>query len=52
MKMPILALLLAQAAPAAEAPLSSLTTPSGLRFEVLQAGTGRRPAPGDAVLVT
>ena len=57
--MGMLALLLALATPAAalpeqaaEAPLSSVTTPSGLRFEVLQAGTGRRPGPGDAVLVT
>lgn len=59
----ILALLLSQSVPAqalpapppappAEAPLSSVTTPSGLRFEVLAAGTGRRPAPGDAVLAT
>jgi FKBP-type peptidyl-prolyl cis-trans isomerase FkpA len=50
----MLALLLALPAPAppAEPPLSSVTTPSGLRFEVLQAGTGRRPARGDAVLVT
>lgn len=51
-----IALLLLQAAPiqapAAEAPLSSVTTASGLRFEVLQVGTGRRPRPGDAVLVT
>jgi FKBP-type peptidyl-prolyl cis-trans isomerase FkpA len=28
------------------------TTASGLRFQVLRAGTGRRPEPGDAVLVT
>ena len=55
----MLALLLALAtpaapapAPAAEAPLSSVVTPSGLRFEILQAGTGRRPGRGDAVLVT
>jgi FKBP-type peptidyl-prolyl cis-trans isomerase FkpA len=57
----ILALLLSQSVPApaapvpvppAEAPLSSVTTPSGLRFEVLAAGTGRRPMPGDAVLAT
>jgi peptidylprolyl isomerase len=54
-----LALLLAQAAPApmpapltVETPLSSVTTPGGLRFDVLQAGTGRRPVRGDAVLVT
>src|SRR5947199_2611302 len=58
-RMGMLALLLALAAPAApappavaEAPLSSIVTPSGLRFEVLRAGTGRRPRPGDAVLVT
>ena len=55
----MLALLLAQAVPAPapaqppeQAPISSVTTPSGLRFEILAAGTGRRPAPGDAVLVT
>jgi len=55
----MLVLLIAQAAPpsavpapSAPAPLSSVTTPSGLRFETLEAGTGRRPAPGDAVLVT
>ena len=51
----LLALLIAQAVPApgpAEAPLSVVTTPSGLRFEVIEAGTGRRPVPGDAVLVT
>jgi len=51
----ILALLLAQLAPAApapETPLSSVTTRSGLHFEILQAGTGRRPVRGDAVLVS
>ena len=51
----LFAALLAQAAPAqtmADAPLSSVTTASGLRFEVLQQGTARRPRPGDAVLVT
>ena len=51
----MLALLLAQTVPApaaAQAPVSSVTTPSGLRFEVLAAGTGRRPRRGDAVLVT
>jgi FKBP-type peptidyl-prolyl cis-trans isomerase FkpA len=55
----ILTMLLAQAAsvpaapgPPAPPPISSTTRPSGLRFEMLQAGTGRRPAPGDAVLVT
>ena len=53
----MLAVLLAQAVPTPasapeQTPLSSLTTPSGLRFEVLAAGTGRQPGPGDAVLVT
>ena len=53
----MLALLLAQGVPAsqqaqAQIPVSSVTTPSGLRFEVLAAGTGRQPRPGDAVLVT
>ena len=53
----MLALLLAQAAPAllpapAQPPLSSVVTASGLRFEVLVQGTGRRPKAGDAVLVT
>jgi peptidylprolyl isomerase len=55
MPMLLLALLIAQAVPAggtAETPLSSVTTSSGLRFEVLEAGTGRRPARDDAVLVT
>jgi FKBP-type peptidyl-prolyl cis-trans isomerase FkpA len=55
MQMLMLALILAQAAPAQvpdRAPLSSVTRPSGLRFEVLEAGTGPRPRPGDAVLVT
>jgi len=54
-----LALMLAQIAavtapgsPPAASPPSSVTTPSGLRFEVLEAGTGRRPVRGDAVLVT
>jgi FKBP-type peptidyl-prolyl cis-trans isomerase FkpA len=50
-----LALLLAQIAPApAPAPVapSSVTTRSGLRFEVIEAGTGRRPVRGDAVLVS
>jgi FKBP-type peptidyl-prolyl cis-trans isomerase FkpA len=50
-----LALLLVQAAPApvpVETSLSSVTTQSGLRFEVLEAGAGRRPVRGDAVLVT
>ena len=51
----MLALLLAQAVPVpapAEAPLSSVATRSGLRFEVIEAGSGRRPVRGDAVLVT
>jgi FKBP-type peptidyl-prolyl cis-trans isomerase FkpA len=51
----ILAFLLAQtavppAAPAADPPV--LTTASGLRFQVLQPGTGRRPTRADAVQVT
>jgi FKBP-type peptidyl-prolyl cis-trans isomerase len=47
-------LLLAQASalpPAAPVP-AIVTTASGVRVEVLQPGTGRRPQPGDAVLVT
>jgi FKBP-type peptidyl-prolyl cis-trans isomerase len=55
MQMPMIALLLAQAAPArppVQAPPSSVTTASGLRFAVIEAGTGRRPRPGDAVLAT
>ena len=50
---PILAFLLLQAAGAAppaaavEAPI--VTTASGLRFQVLQPGTGRRPTRADAV---
>lgn len=49
----ILALLLAQAAPAvAAAPGPAIaTTASGLRFEVLEAGVGRRPTAEDAVQV-
>lgn len=55
--MPMLALLIALAVPVpapvpAQAPLSSVTTRSGLRFEVLESGSGRRPVRGDAVLVT
>ena len=50
---PILALLLMQAAPApappAEPPI--VTTESGLRFQVLAPGTGRRPTRADAVQV-
>jgi FKBP-type peptidyl-prolyl cis-trans isomerase len=37
--------------PPAAAPVV-VTTSSGLRFQVLQPGTGRRPVAGDAVLVT
>jgi FKBP-type peptidyl-prolyl cis-trans isomerase len=40
----------APAAPAGE--IAILTTASGLRLQVLQAGTGRRPGPRDAVRVT
>jgi len=52
---PILALLLIQstaapAPPPAEPPI--VTTASGLRFQVLQPGTGRRPTRADAVVVT
>lgn len=51
---PILALMLQAAAavptPAAEAPI--VTTASGLRFQVLTPGTGRRPTRADAVVVT
>lgn len=39
----------APAAPPAEPPI--LTTPSGLRFQVLAPGTGRRPTRADAVQV-
>ena len=39
-------------ASAAPAPSAIVTTESGLRFQVLQAGTGRRPTRHDAVLVT
>jgi FKBP-type peptidyl-prolyl cis-trans isomerase len=55
MRMLMLALIFALAAPAhpsGQAPLSSVTMPSGLRFEVLEAGPGRRPLRGDAVLAT
>ena len=50
----IVALLLAQAAPAlSAAPTPTITTTaSGLQFEVLEPGTGRRPTAGDAVQVT
>ena len=51
---PILAFLFIQAAvaspPAAEPPI--VTTASGLRFQVLQPGTGRRPTRADAAVVT
>jgi FKBP-type peptidyl-prolyl cis-trans isomerase FkpA len=46
-------LLLAQ--PVATAPPAGppiVATASGLRFQVLQRGSGRQPQPGDAVLVT
>jgi FKBP-type peptidyl-prolyl cis-trans isomerase FkpA len=48
-----LALLALQAAapPAAQEP-PAIATASGLRFQVLAPGTGRRPRAGDAVLVT
>ena len=42
----------ADAAPPAPPAASAVTTASGLRFEMLAPGTGRRPQPGDAVLVT
>ena len=51
---PILALLLQSAMPppvsAAEPPI--VTTASGLRFQVLEPGTGRRPTRADAVVVS
>ena len=49
-----IALLLAQPAPARlpADPPAIVTTASGLRFEVLRAGTGRRPTVQDAVQVT
>ena len=37
--------------PPPPAPVSSVTTASGLVFETLEAGTGPKPAPEDAVLV-
>jgi FKBP-type peptidyl-prolyl cis-trans isomerase FkpA len=46
-----LAVIALQAA-AAALPAPAITTSSGLRFEVLREGTGRRPARGDAVRVT
>lgn len=45
-------LALQAAAPPAPPPPAAVTTTSGLRFEVLQPGAGRRPQAGDAVLVT
>ncbi len=50
---PILALLLLQAAPATAPPAQPpiVTTASGLRFQVLAPGTGRRPSRADAVQV-
>jgi FKBP-type peptidyl-prolyl cis-trans isomerase len=47
---PILPSLLAVQAAAVAPP--AVVTPSGLRFETLAPGTGRRPQAGDAVLVT
>ena len=51
----VIALLLAAAQSAATAPMeppAAVTTASGLRFETLAPGTGRRPTLEDAVLVT
>jgi FKBP-type peptidyl-prolyl cis-trans isomerase len=50
----ILSLLLQAATPAAPPPTESpiVTTTSGLRFQVLQPGTGRRPTRADAAVVT
>lgn len=38
--------------PAGAAPSAIVTTASGLRFQVLEPGAGRRPGPRDAVQVT
>ena len=38
-------------APSISAPQPAVTTASGLRFQALQAGTGPKPTPQDAVLV-
>jgi FKBP-type peptidyl-prolyl cis-trans isomerase len=38
--------------PAVVAPATELVTPSGLRFEILAPGTGRRPTAEDAVQLT
>ena len=53
----LIALLALQAAqppapPVASAPSAVVTTASGLRFQVLEAGSGRRPTLDDAVQVT
>ena len=51
----VIALLLAAAPSAATAPMeppAAVTTASGLRFETLEPGAGRRPTREDAVLVT
>ncbi|HEY0325391.1 MAG TPA: FKBP-type peptidyl-prolyl cis-trans isomerase [Allosphingosinicella sp.] len=42
----------ASATPAAQAQTAVVTTPSGLRFQVLEPGSGRRPTAEDAVRVT
>jgi len=49
-----IALLIAQPAPASPPadPPAIVTTASGLRFEVLRPGTGRRPTAADAVQLT
>lgn len=54
MSLALAMLALQGAAPAiAEAPAAPVvTTPSGLRFQVLAPGSGRRPVRGDAVLVS
>lgn len=45
-------LLLALAAPAqTPSPSPPIATASGLRFQILKPGTGRRPTAGDAVLI-
>jgi FKBP-type peptidyl-prolyl cis-trans isomerase len=48
----VLAALQAVAPTAAQGEAAVVTTASGLRLQVLQAGTGRRPGPRDAVRVT
>ena len=51
----LIPLLLALAAPAQPAPAAQMAPPvataSGLRFQTLKPGSGRRPAAGDAVLI-